>query len=99
LDVVSPLKKLLVCFFIAATKNVRNSSMPTKKKNTLQKLTGNVKKAAKAIADTAGEYVVEPVGKALGLVKKDQKRLSAARRKQLKVAAKKSPRGKMRASR
>lgn len=65
--------------------------MPSQKKSTLQKLSGTVRKAAKTLADTAGEYVVEPVGKALGLVEKDQERLSAARRKELKAAAKKSP--------
>ena len=60
-------------------------------KGALQKVTRTVKKAAKSIADTAAEYVVEPVGKALGLVKTEQKRPSRARRKELKAASKKSP--------
>jgi len=65
--------------------------MSSPKTGALQKVTGTVKKAAKAIAITAEEYVVEPVGKALGLVKTEQKRPSRARRKELKAAAKKSP--------
>ena len=49
--------------------------MAKKKVSTLDKVTRTVKKAAKAVAATADEYVVEPVGKALGLKKK-----SAAKR-------------------
>jgi DNA-binding protein HU-beta len=45
--------------------------MATRKKTgTLTSVGRTVKKAAKAVAQTADEYVVEPVGKALGLTGK-----------------------------
>jgi hypothetical protein len=50
--------------------------MAAQEKSTLRKVAGTLTQA---------------VGKALGLVKTEQKRLSAARRKQLKSEAKKSP--------
>ncbi len=44
--------------------------MARKKATTLDKVTRTVVKAAKSMAATADEYVVEPVGKVLGLNKK-----------------------------
>jgi hypothetical protein len=48
-----------------------------KKKSTIKKVatavTDTVTKAAKATAKAAGDYVVEPVGKALGLTKPKKK--------------------------
>jgi hypothetical protein len=43
--------------------------MARKKAGTLEKVAKTFKKAAKAVAATADEYVVEPVGQALGLKK------------------------------
>jgi hypothetical protein len=43
--------------------------MAKKKVGTLAKVTQTVKKAAKAVAAKAEEYVVEPVGDALGIKK------------------------------
>jgi hypothetical protein len=62
--------------------------MATKKLTTLDKVTRTVTKAAKAVAATADEYVVEPVGKALGLNKKKPARKPAARPKVKAAAAK-----------
>ena len=64
--------------------------MTIQNKDALKKVSGVVGNAAKVIADTASAFVVEPVGKALGLVKTEQERLPAARRKELKSAAKKA---------
>ncbi len=44
--------------------------MAKKKTGTLKKVGRSVKHAAKVVAATADEYLVEPVGKALGLKKK-----------------------------
>lgn len=44
--------------------------MAKKKVSTLDKVTRTVTKAAKSVVATADEYLVEPVGKALGLTKK-----------------------------
>ncbi len=41
-----------------------------RKSRTMARVTNRVKKAAKAVARTADEYVVAPIGKALGLAKK-----------------------------
>lgn len=55
--------------------------MATKgKTSTMDKVTKKVKKAAKNVAKTADEYVVEPVGKALGLIKKSPKRSVAGKK-------------------
>jgi hypothetical protein len=60
--------------------------MSTKKTGTFEKVTQSVKKAAKAVAATADEYVVEPVGKALGL-KKPRKRSGHAKSRKTGIAA------------
>lgn len=62
--------------------------MATKRKTgTLAAAGKKVKKAAKAVAKKADEYVVEPVSKALGLKKKKATRKKAA----AKSTAKKAP--------
>jgi hypothetical protein len=53
-------------------------SMATKKKGTLTKVGQAVKKATKTVADTADEYVVKPVSKALGVKGKNKTKNSAA---------------------
>ena len=66
--------------------------MPAKTKkpvdSTLATIGKKVKSAAKTVADKAEEYVVEPVGKALGL--KDKKKTEPEK----PVATKKKPRKK-----
>jgi hypothetical protein len=42
------------------------------KRNTLQRVTDTVKDAAVALAHAADDHVVQPVGKALGLISKDE---------------------------
>jgi DNA-binding protein HU-beta len=68
--------------------------MATKKrsKGTLKKVTETVKDAALAVAKTTGDYVVEPVSKALGLnaKKKSTKRPAAKKKAAPKTAAKKT---------
>jgi hypothetical protein len=59
-----------------------------RKKGTLEKVGHAVKQAAETVIETADEYVVQPVGRALGLKKKRPSRPSPQRRKQLKSAAK-----------
>jgi hypothetical protein len=61
--------------------------MATKKASTLKKVASKVTKAAKAVAATADAYVVEPVGKALGLGKKKPARKRAAKAKAGKAPA------------
>ena len=48
--------------------------MPTKKKGTLTKVGEAVKKATKSVAETAEEYVVTPISKALGVKGKKTKK-------------------------
>jgi len=68
--------------------------MATKKntKGTLKKVTKTVKDAAQVVAKTTGEYVVEPVSKALGLkkTKKSSSRPAAKKNAASRTAAKKT---------
>ena len=68
--------------------------MATRKKTgTLTSVGRTVKKAAKAVAQTADEYVVEPVGKALGLTgKKKPAKKKAATSTAKKPAGRQRPR-------
>jgi hypothetical protein len=52
--------------------------MAKKKASSVRKVTRGVVKAARAVAATADEYVVKPVGKALGLKKKPARKKAAA---------------------
>jgi hypothetical protein len=59
-----------------------------KKKGTLEMVGEGVKSAAAAVAKTADEYVVQPVGNALGLTTKESVKPSPSRKKELKKIAK-----------
>jgi hypothetical protein len=48
------------------------------KKSTLQKVTDTVKDAAAAVVHAADDHVVQPVGKALGLVKEEPPKSKSA---------------------
>lgn len=54
--------------------------MATKKKGTLTKVGEAVKEATKSVAETADEYVVTPVKKALGVKSKKKTKKPAARK-------------------
>jgi hypothetical protein len=59
----------------------------SKKKGTLEAVGEGVKNAAVAVAKTADEYVVKPVGNALGLTTKEPRKPTHSRKKELKKIA------------
>jgi hypothetical protein len=65
-----------------------------RKKGTLAKVGAAVTRAAKAVAEKTDEYVVEPVGKALGLTGRMKAAKRPARAKKVKTTAKTSKNGK-----
>jgi hypothetical protein len=60
----------------------------SKKKGTLETVGESVKNAAVAVAKTADEYVVQPVGNVLGLTTKEPVKPTPSRKKELKKIAK-----------
>jgi hypothetical protein len=64
-----------------------------KKTSTVAKVGQTIAGAAKVVASTAGEYVVEPVGKAVGLIKgkKSARKKAPAKKVAAKSSAKKKP--------
>jgi hypothetical protein len=62
--------------------------MPKKKKGTLETVGEGVKNAAVAVAKTADEYIVQPVGNALGITTKQPLRPNRSRKKEMKKITK-----------